>query len=112
MHFHRFATRFHICCNSGQRLFGGSITLRSIFIAYENVPSVWSNARRCGCGNRIDLGPNPECVARGDSFASPNRGIARSTRDRNGEPIRYSVFNYAWRGGPEFVDENRARRKA
>jgi len=51
-------------------------------------------------------------VARGDSFASPNRGIARSTRDRNGEPIRYSVFNYAWRGGPEFVDENRARRKA
>ena len=92
--------------------FGGSITLRSIFIAYENIPSVRSNARRCGCGNRIDLGPNPECVARGDSFASPNRGIARSTRDRNGEPIRYSVSNYAWRGDPKFVDEKRAWRKS
>jgi hypothetical protein len=86
--------------------------LRSIFIAYENVPSVWSNARRCGCGNRIDLGPNPECVARGDSFASPNRGIARSTRDCNGEAIRNGVSNYAWPGDPEFVDEKRAKRKA
>jgi hypothetical protein len=86
--------------------------LRSIFIAYENIPSVWSNTRRCGCGNRIDLGPNPECVAHGDSFASPNRGIARPTRDRNGEPIRYSVSNHAWRGDPKLVDEKRTWRKS
>ena len=85
--------------------------MRSIFIAYENVPSVRSNARRCGCGNCFDLGPNPKSVARDNRFASPNAGIARSTRDRYGEPIRYSVFNYAWHGDPEFVDERRAWRK-
>jgi hypothetical protein len=112
MHFHRFATRFQSAATAVSDCFGDSITLRSIFIAYENLPSVWSNARRCGCGNRIDLGPNPEWVAHGDSFASPNRGIARSTRDRNGEPIRYSVSNYAWRGDPKFVGEKRAWRKS
>jgi hypothetical protein len=49
---------------------------------------------------------------RGGSFASPNRGIARSTRDRNGEAIRNGVSNYAWPGDSEFVDEKRARSKA
>jgi hypothetical protein len=90
----------------GGDFFGGSITLSSISIAYENFPSVRSNARRCGCGNGFGLGPNPECVA------SPNGSIAKSKRDRNGEPKRYSVSNYAWPGDPEFVDEERARRKA
>jgi hypothetical protein len=83
---------------------------RKFLIACENIPAVRSNARRCECGNCFDLGPNAECVARGDSFASPNRGIAKSTRDCNGEPIRYSVSNYAWCGNPEFVDEKRAWR--
>jgi len=99
---------FTSAATAGSDCFGGSITLRSISIAYENVPSVRSNARRCGCGNCFDRGPNPECVARGNIFASPNGGIARSTRDCNGESIRYSVFNHAWRGDPEFVEENRA----
>ena len=71
-----------------------------------------SNARLCGCGNGFGLGPNPECVAGGNSFASPNRGTLRSTRDCNGEPIRYSVPNYAWRGDPEFANERRAWRKS
>ena len=84
---------FTSAATAGSDCFGGSITLRSTSIAYENVPSVRSNARRCGCRNCFDLGPNPECVARSNSFASPNRGIARSTRDCNGEPIRYSVSN-------------------
>jgi hypothetical protein len=86
--------------------------LRSTSIAYENVPSVRSNARLCGCGNGFGLGPNLECVAGGNSFASPNRGILRSTRDCNGEPIRYSVSNCAWRADPEFIDDKRARRKS
>src|SRR4029077_14548029 len=102
---------FTSAATAGSDCFGGSITLRSISIAYENVPSIRSNARRCGCGNCFDLGPNPECVARGNNFASPNRGIARSTRDCNGELTRHSASNYAWRGDAEFVDERRAWRK-
>jgi hypothetical protein len=89
-------------------IFGGSITLRSIPIAYENVSSVRSNARRCGRGNGFDLGPNPEYVARVNSFASPSGSIAKSTCDRNGEPIRHSVSNCARRGHPKFADEERA----
>lgn len=85
---------------------------RKFLIACENISVVRTNARRCGCSNCFDLGPNPECVARGNSFTSPNRGIARSTRDCNGEPIRYGVSNYAWRGDPEFVDDRRAWRKS
>jgi hypothetical protein len=111
-HFAGFATCFTSAVTAGGDCFVSSITLRSISIAYENVPSVRSNARRCGCANCFDLGPNPECVARGNSFASPNRGIAKPTRDCNGEPIRYSIFNYAWRGDPEFVDEKRPWRKS
>jgi len=65
--------------------FCGSITLRPIFIAYENAPAVRSNGRRRGRGNCFDLGPNPECVARGNGFASANGGIAKSKRDCNGE---------------------------
>jgi hypothetical protein len=98
----------------GGDFFGGSISLRSISIAYENVCSVRSNARRCGCGHGFGLGPNPERVAPPDRFTSVNgdRGIARSTHDCNAEPVRYSVSNYAWRSDPEFVDERRAWRKA
>jgi hypothetical protein len=92
--------------------FCGSISLPPIFITYENVPAVRSNGRRCGCGNCFDLGPNPKSVARDNRFASPNAGIAKSTRDCNGEPIPYSVSNYPWRGDPEFVDEKRTWRKS
>ena len=42
-----------------------------------------------------------ECIARDNGFASPNGGIASSTRDCNGEPIRYGVTNYASRGDCE-----------
>ena len=48
---------FTSAATAGSDCFGGSITLRSISIAYENVPSVRSNARCCGCGNCFDLGP-------------------------------------------------------
>jgi hypothetical protein len=96
---------------TGSDCFGDCITLRSISIAYENVPSVRSNARRCGCGNCFGIGPNPEYVARGNSFASPNGSIAKSARDRNGALICHSISNYARRGHPELADEERAWRK-
>ena len=89
-----------------------STSVASSLIVYENIVSVRRNARRFGSIDCFSIGPSPECVARGNSFAAPNRGIARSTRDCNGEPIRYSVFNYAWRGDAEFVDEGRAWRKS
>ena len=53
----------------------------------------------------------PEYVAHVNSFASPNGGIAKSTRDRNGESIRHSISNYPRRDDPEFADEPRAWRK-
>jgi hypothetical protein len=73
-------------------------------VAYETISTARSNARRCGRGNCFDLGPNPECVARSNSFASPNRGIARSKCDCNGEAIRNGVSNYTWHGHTEFVN--------
>jgi hypothetical protein len=71
--------------------------LRSISIAYENVPSVRSNARRSGCDNRFSVGPSPERVAGGNNFASPNSGIAKPTRDCKRKAMHYGVSNQAWR---------------
>jgi hypothetical protein len=84
---------------------------RKFLIACENISAVRSNARRCECGNSFDLGPNPERFARDNSFASPNHGIAKSTRDRNGEAICYRLSDYAWRGDRESVNEGNAEPK-
>jgi hypothetical protein len=82
---------------------------RKFLIACENISPVRSNARRCECGNSFDLGPNAECFARDNSFASPNRVISKSTRDRNGEAICYRVSDYARRGDCESVNEGERR---
>ena len=84
---------------------------RKFLIACENISAVCSNARRCECGNCFDLGPNAECFSRDNGFASPNHGIAKSTRDCHREATRYGISNDAWRGDRESVNEGNAEPK-
>jgi hypothetical protein len=82
-------------------------------VAYENIALTWSHARRSRCDDCPYVGTNRECVACGNSFASPHAGrsIAGSTPDSNSQSVPDGVSNYVWCSDIESVNYTRARRK-